>query len=241
MFTTPLLERYRIEEYIGFNKDFLGILKTKDTAVVANQLATYEAAFEALSKDFKQDLANELTPVIRELDKRRDACIVGIRGVAFHYTKYYKSDTAAAAEAVLKSIDKYGKDIARMNYQAQTIVLDNLLSDWEDAALSAAFDSLHLADWVNELRSVNTEFTERRTERRQTLAADNTVVMDAHRKNVTAAYRTLRDFVGANALLNPSENWTVLIREHNTLAEEYNALLSRRVTTTSESTEEGGA
>lgn len=234
MFTTPLLERYRIEEYIGFTKDFLEILKANDTSAIATQFTNYEVAFDALNKDYKQDLANELTPVIQELDRRRDACIVGIRGVAASYVKHYKSDTAAAASTILKSIDKYGKDIARMNYQAQTTVLNNLLLDWEDAGLKAHLDTLHLTDWVNELGAVNTEFTQRRAERRQALAADNTEVMDVHRKNITAAYRTLRDFIGANALLSPSENWTIIIREHNALAEEYNALLNRRATTTTE-------
>ena len=228
MISTANFKNYRKEEFIGFIKDYLAILSKYDVTAIESQVNDLQKTYDLMIKDYQRQLSSDYTKDIQELDKQRDDCYKGIRGVVKNYLYHYEANYLAAAEALLKSMDKYGKNIANMNYPAQTVALENLLTDWEGDELRTALDLLHLQEWAAKMNSLNEEFDPKRQSRREETAADTSESMDVQRPAVTEAYRKVNAFIGSYNTIAPAENWTNIINEHEAILTEYENLISRR-------------
>lgn len=228
MFQTVSLNLYRKAEFISFVKDYLTVLEKHDTTVVAAKVNVLKEAYKSITDDYQQPTSSDYTAAIEELDRKRDACLVGIRTVANGYVFHYDTALKEAANAILKSIDKYGKNIQRMNYRAQTVVLENLIQDWDAPELNAHLVTLHLQSWASQMKTDNEAFSAMRQTRSEERAANTTEGMDVHRPAVIEAYRALNTLIAAHQTIATAENWTKIIAEHNAIATEYETQLSRR-------------
>lgn len=225
MLPTPNFRAYRNSEFIAFIGDVVELSKRNNIAELASQQAELETEYLQLDRAFKVSQGSLITTDIRSLDARRDAAIRGIRGVVVAYRYHFDAGAQAAANLLLQAIDKYGKQIASMNYQAQTATLKSLIQDLEvDADLTAALTSLHLTDWVAELKTANETFETTYLDRVRDNANKKMAPVSEYRPAAVEAYTTFVKHIEANNILNPSAALTDLIGQLQQLIEKYNVL-----------------
>lgn len=136
---------------------------------------------------------------------------------------------ADAGKQVLAAMDKYGRNLPRLNYIAETEVIVSLTDDFSnDADLRAAATTLNLQDWVKELSTANTLFNSRYLARNTDYAAQPGGNLQEQRDVTTETYRVLTDHITAHATLTPSVAYTKLVNEINTLIDQYNQLINNR-------------
>lgn len=180
---------------------------------------------------YKKALASEKTAEILALDERRDDAVNGIYFYLLSHTYHFDAIVQQHAQFLLDNMELYGKGISRMNYQAETATINNILRDWEiNPQLIAAVTALGLSQWVSELKNANTEFNSQYLSRTQEYGDANPETIKTKREETNAAYYALRNRIDALHLLaeTPASPYTSLINQLNALTDQYNVLLVNR-------------
>lgn len=225
MISTPNLRRYRNSEFVAFMNDVIKLVDTANIAALANSLSALQTTYDDLETSFKVSQGSTITATVQDLDARRDAAIKGIRAVVKGYAYHFDTAMQSASTLVLQTIDKYGRQLNELNYQAQTASLKSLIKDIEnDADLTAALTSLHLAVWFAEMKTANEAFEQKYLERVTDNAAKKVVPVSEQRPPATAAYETLVKHIEANNVLNPSPELSALANALNELITKYNQI-----------------
>ena len=149
-------------EYLQYVKDYLGIinLNTPKQLGIDTKLTTLTTKTTELEALYKKALASDKTQELLLLDERRDDAVNGIYYFLLGYTYHFEDDKQQKAQLLLTNMELYGSGITRLNYQAETATVNNLLRDWENKPdLADAITSFNISAWVNELKIVNEEFT----------------------------------------------------------------------------------
>lgn len=225
MISTPNLRRYRNSEFIAFFNDVIRLVQEVNIAALATPLSGLQNVYNDLDTSFQVSQGNLMTNTIQTLDARRDAAIKGIRGVAKSYQNHFETASTDAAALILQAIDKYGRQISELNYQAQTASMKGLIKDIEnDADLTTALTTLNLTTWFTEMKIANEAFEQKYLERVTDNAAKKVVPVSKHRPIAVQEYETLVKYIEANEVLNPSEELTTLKKSLEELINKYNAL-----------------
>lgn len=227
------LPKLRNAEYLQFIKNYLAIV-LRNNPTELNIEVKYEALIDKsneLDELFKKILSNENTSVILALDGRRDDAINGIYYVAQGYDYHFDPTLQTAAALIKESISVYGGGIAKLNYQAETATITSLVMDWENKApLVAAFNTLNLTAWKNELKAANTQFDEKYLDRTQDYGNATPENLKSKREETNAVYFNLRNLIDAFHLIaetTPSP-YTTVINQLNALIDQYNIMLNNR-------------
>jgi hypothetical protein len=125
MFKSIFYHNLRIGEFIQFIKQFLAFVKAGDPLAlgIEAQYLALEKQWNELQLQFKKALGSKLTVVLEQLDERRDRAISGLR-LHFESLTYHVDPTKKeAAQKLLDVIDKYGRGIARKNYQEESALI----------------------------------------------------------------------------------------------------------------------
>jgi hypothetical protein len=223
--------KLRISESIQFYGDVLNICEQNNPTElnIQKQWSNLERSFQLLNQSFKQEQTSLRTAVLASLDERRDNAIVCLRKLADGFTNHHDTHKQKAGEQLLITIDKYGRQISKMNYQAETSVLDNLVVDLKNESDgAAAVKTLGLTDIVEEIEATNDLFNKTYLERvgedaEKVLKAAGDLVRECSEK-----YHVLARHIEANAIINPSEASNELINQLNTLIDKFNILLVQR-------------
>jgi hypothetical protein len=231
MIQTIFLRSLRNSEFIRFNKDVLSICKNNNPVAlgIAAQVTALQTATTPLDDLFVKERGNLITPELETLDARRDDALTGIRMYAEAQTHHFNPVVATAGQQILAGMDKYGRNLPRLNYIAETEVIVSLADDFSnDPELSSAIATLNLHDWAKELSTANTLFNTRYLARNTDYAAQPGGNLQEQRDATAETYRMLADHIIAHATLTPSVAYSKLIKEINTLIDQYNQLLSNR-------------
>ena len=221
----------RNANYLQFVKDFLGIISRNDPATLQietkyNDLSAKANELETL---FKKVLANPMSQELLLLDGRRDDAINGMYYLALGNSYHFDASIKEAADALLASIKLYGMGIAKLNYQAETATINNLIIDWENKSeLSAAIDTLNIKAWKDELKTVNEEFSTLYLDRTQDYGNATPENLKMKREETNTVYYALRDRINALDLLveTPPSPYSTVINQLNALIEQYNRLIT---------------
>ncbi|MBB4805368.1 hypothetical protein HNP38_000640 [Chryseobacterium defluvii] len=195
------------------------------------------AELEAL---FKKALASEITKEILQLDEKRDSAINVIYYFLLSYTYHYDADKKQKAQLLLENMALYGSGIARLNYQAETATLNNMLRDWElKTDLADAITAFNLSSWVNELKNANSLFNEKYISRTQEYGDANPETIKTKREETNTTYYALRDRIDALHLLAeaPPSPYDTVINQLNALTDQYNILLVNRQNVSTDETD----
>lgn len=231
MINSIILRDLRNASYLQFQKDFLGIISRNNPATLQietkyNDLAAKSVELENL---FKKILANPMSQELLQLDGRRDDCINGIYYGALSNSYHFERANKEAADLLLANLKLYGSGIAKLNYQAETATISNIINDWENQPkLTQALATLNLGAWKDELSTVNEEFSTKYLDRTQDYGNATPENLKMKREETNAVYYALRDRINALHLLietSPSPYSTV-INQLNALIEQYNRLIS---------------
>ncbi|WP_298423280.1 DUF6261 family protein [uncultured Kordia sp.] len=227
----PMLDRYRNSEFLQYMKDVLELVNTKDVATL--QLVKERDALQniALEMDnlFQQEQGSGITQELIELDTRRDKAFMGIKGLLETHEHHYDDTMQSAASRLLYNMNTFGTNIPRLNYQAETAVIDSMLSDWETQTdLSTAITTLAMTDWVAELKTANEAFNNRFLARVSESAASTATSFTTMRDDSTNTYRVLVAHIEAHATLGSDVAHQNLANEISELAKQYNVSVNAR-------------
>lgn len=226
----PLL---RNAEFIQFIKDMLGITNANNPAALNVQLQydNLQLCLSILEALFVTDQGNVLTDDIAALDARRDKAITGIALFVNAQTYYFDPAAATHAQNLARQITQYGSGIARENYQAETSIIDSILTDFKTKPeLVAAVDALQLKAWRDELDAANAAFNAAYLLRTQQLGSVNPATILEKRAEANTAYYELRDFIDSYFTINKgAAPYNKVTAELNALIEQYNTMMAGRL------------
>ncbi len=238
MIQTAYILRYRNSEFIQFQSDVIELINHQPDLQtdMLIQLTNLQEPVQQMALLFKQQTGTSTTKTLEKADARRDRAIVGIRTLIKSFTYHHHEEKVNAAKALLRSIDKHGTRISRLNYQAQTAVLDKIIYDWKNNPdLQAYVTLLELQEWVVELKEANRNFNELYLARTVEYAKRMMITrMPELREIATLAYRTLLKHIEAHATLTPTEVYKNLVDQLNALIKQYNTLIEERKQKTKE-------
>jgi len=228
------LPRLRNAEYIQFHKDFLAIVRANNPALlgVQQQHDAVQTLLEVLEDIFVTEQGSAITADVSIQDARRDQAITGFTSMVSAYTYHFNPVTAKQAETINRQIAKYGTGIARQNYQAETAIIDNLLSDLATKPdVAAAVTALNLGAWQTELEQANAAFNAAYLQRTQEIGALGKDKLLAKRQETNDGYYRLRSFLDSYYTINEGvAPWGKTCDELNALIEQYNSMMAGRGT-----------
>ncbi len=229
------LPKLRNAEYLQFQKDIVAIVERNNptTLKVTTKLNDLKTKTTELDILFKKILASENTQILVDLDARRDNAINGISYIALGYTYHFDATFKIAGQKITDNLAIYGGGIARLNYQAETATITNIITDWETKPdLIAALTKLNLTAWKNELKLANTEFSTKYLDRTQEYGNATPENLKTKREETNTVYYALRDRINASHILveTPTSPYQAVINQLNAVLEQYNTLLKNRAT-----------
>jgi Family of unknown function (DUF6261) len=228
----PAHHRLRNSEFIRFAKDVATVcnLNNPPALKIEGQLNSFTATFDELNRLFKIAQGNKLTAELQALDDRRDQALIGIRLYAESFLYRRNADLVKAGEWVLGAYDKYGKRLHRLNYYAETEVVEGLTTDLTtEPELVAALKTLNLTEWVDELATANRLFNQMFIARSGTNAAKPDGNLENQRLVCIEQYEHLVRHITAHSTLTPSAEYNKLFKELNDITDGYNALVAKRI------------
>lgn len=227
------LFKLRNAEYLQYMKDFTGIINLNNPAQLAidAKLNAFVSKTDELESLYKKALANEKTQALLAIDEKRDDAVNGIYYFLLGYSYHFDPVKKQNAQILLENMALYGSGIARLNYQAETATINNLLRDWENKPeLADAIILFDLSSWVNEMKATNDEFNTQYLLRTQEYGDASPETIKLKREEVNVAYYALRDRIDALHLLieTPPSPYVTVINQLNALTNQYNVLLVNR-------------
>lgn len=230
----PAHHRLRNSEFIRFAKDVVTVCNQNDPPVlkIQDQVVQFGGTIDELKRLFKIAQGNVLTAELQAIDERRDKALIGIRLDAESKMYHYNPETVSAAQLVLAAYDKYGKGLHRLNYYAETEVVESLTDDFAtEEKLAQALRFLNLNDWVAELDAANRLFNQTFIARSGSNAAKPDGNLLKQRAVCIEQYDVLARHIMAHHTLSPSKAYDKLVLELNDTIEGFNLLVAKRAAT----------
>ncbi|MCH4830930.1 MULTISPECIES: DUF6261 family protein [Flavobacterium] len=228
------LVKLRNAEYLQFMKDFVNIVERNDPNAlnVTAKLADLQTKVGEMDTLFKKMLANENTTTLLNIDKRRDDCINGLFYVVQGYEYHFEETLRVAAQKLATNLRFYGSGISRLNYQAETATLTNIINDWETKPeLIAALTTLNLTAWKDEMKKQNNAFNTVYLDRTQEYGNATPENLISKRNEANTVYYALRDRITAFHTLIEApaiSPYATSINQLNALIDQYNNLIVGR-------------
>lgn len=227
----PSLGIFRNGEYIRYMKDVITLCGNNNPVAlkIDTQVNNLQLSIEPLNNLFMLERGNLLTPELQAADARRDAAVTGLRFAATAFTYHYEPETKNAATVVAAGIDKYGAGLARLNYIAETEVIESLVGDFaNNTDMVAAADTLRLQNWVAEMNMANQAFNQLYITRTGDYASKPKGSLTEQRDVTTEAYNDLVAHIFSYQTLTKAVGYTKLIEELNSLTNQYNKVVESR-------------
>ncbi|HEY6915857.1 MAG TPA: DUF6261 family protein [Paludibacter sp.] len=168
------LKNFRNSEYTIFVSQLVAIFM-KYNAELLHLKKSFErlkAFIPDLEKIKAQELSSAYSTLIHDLDVQRDNLFNAIVNQVKNIEKSGLASLAGHVAVLNRLLDKHGRDIATVNYNAETKRLNDLLAEISSSTeISAAIAATNLNLFVDELRAVNTEFNSKFMQRTEDDAA----------------------------------------------------------------------
>ncbi len=227
----PHFRRYFNSEFINYHKKVVEISNkyTVLTPKIGAQVIVLNTAVTNLTSVFGLDQGSDLTDTIIVLDSGRDDALTGIRLNADSFSRHFDETKRAASKTIVDAIDRHGKNLARLNYNAESEVITKIVTDATTAGpIADAVGKLALAEWFSELDKANHLFGDTYLGRTAEMSGKPTATTLAERVVTENAYNDLIKHIQANNLLTPAEDYNKLEKEIDTLTEEFDLVAKRR-------------
>ena len=187
---------------------------------ISAQSVVYENALAQVRK-------NEETEKIVEADAARDKAVSAFNlALKLHAA----ADDPAEVEASrsLGILFSTYKNLAKLNYEAESLAIDKLTSELSSPAYSEKINYLHMSKYVARLSDTNTTFKNLFGGRMVTTAMNETFDMKAIRSEMQSTYNDFCDYVLAMAKALNTPLFVTALNLLNTARKYYADLLARR-------------
>lgn len=231
------LAHLRNSEFLQFATDVINrceLVNQEDLKLSEAVLAFKDTAAD-LETVYNKDTHSEVTEKLLASDAARDSDLVGIHTVCEGYAYSRDKAIAESAQRILQSIDRHGKSLSRLNYQAETTVVDAITGEWNsNEQLKQDLQMLNLTQWAGLLGVENNSFSQlyqdRVDDKLDTVGQSFTEL----RAGVIATYRTLCDTIFAHSIITKNEQYQTLADAINLIIADYQGILDRRTSTIEE-------
>ena len=226
----PILE-FRNAELLKYANTSADLVDSNNPTIllVVPQLTALRSRIAEAEALFILPRESSYSPEIQALDTLRDNNFKGIHLVISGYMKHYDPEVRAAATLLNKNIKLYGPEINKLNYQAETSVIESMISDWENRPeLANAIVVLNLRDWSGEFKRNNIDFNTLYTQRTQEYGGRTQDKLKNKREEVAQAYRVLVENINARNTLDDTGKYTKVANELNALSNQYLTTLHSR-------------
>jgi hypothetical protein len=194
-----------------------------------NYVLKISSKMEPFVKALAQVQKNEETLKIGLADDARDKAVSAIRmAIKLHGA----SDDPVEVEASRSLGILFGpyKNLEKLNYEAETMGIDKLLSDLTNPVYSEKVNYLQMNRYVVRLTNTNNAFKELFGGRMVTTAATESFDMKAIRKDLQATYNDFTAYVLSMAKATENPLFPTALNLLNTARKYYSDLLARRAT-----------
>ncbi|MBQ0734371.1 DUF6261 family protein [Aquimarina celericrescens] len=232
MLTTNNVTRLSKEEVIEYLRSTKDICVQNDPVAlqIQKQVADLDAAVAQLDDALIYDRKSDFTQELEKLDITRDNAINGMR-YGFLMNSYHQdTEKKEAGQLLLDHIDTYGSGIARLNYEAQSTVMVNIIEDYEtEPKLKMALETVAMTDWATILKETNTSFRTKYQERITIESAAEKQSYTTIKPQALAVYEKLYKRIGALTELDENNTYNTVNNELNTLSKRYQQIINTRI------------
>lgn len=187
---------------------------------IRTQSEVYEDALIQVRK-------NQETEKIVAADADRDKAVSAFRMAIKLHAAGDDPDEAEAARSLSILFAAY-KNLARLNYEAESLAIDKLISDLNSPAYVEKINFLHLSKYVIRLGDTNYAFKSLFSGRMVTTAMNETFDMKAIRIELQSTYNDFCDYVLAMAKALNTPLFVTSLSLLNAARKYYADLLARR-------------
>ena len=194
-----------------------------------NYMTNITGKMETYKKALAQVQKSEETEKIGLADDARDKA-VGAFNMAIKL--HAASDDPAEVEASRGLGILFGtyKNLAKLNYEAESLAIDKLTTDLNSPAYIEKVNYLHMNKYVSRLSDTNTTFKNLFSGRMVTDASTESFDMKAIRKDLQETYNDFTAYVLSMAKATESQLFATALNLLNTARKYYSDLLARRAT-----------
>ena len=221
-------------EYTLFVNQTVGIIEKyhPENLHLTKSFGKVKAMLPGLAKIKAQELSNENSKKLQDLDAERDAIITGIPAQVKTIGKMSSMASLAPHVVVLNHFfDTEGRDIATANYNSETKRIIDLLVDYDaKPEVKAAAAALNQGMFFEQLRVVNTQFDSLFMQRTEEDAAVEKVDARAIRAETDKVLTAFFDAIVFCSSEYDTLDYATPANEVNDLVAYYKAQLKARAT-----------
>jgi hypothetical protein len=219
------MEHYNNDDHLAFHKSSCGIFVKYALVINAPELiAEYESAVTKEKVSFSWIRKNELTEKKAAADNRRDNTFVGMTVIVRANFRHFDPPVRDAAVHVCNMIENYGS-IVKKDYEAKTIIFDNIIEQLRSHDYSLAVQLLNLRPWIDRLEIDNNEFKTCVSESVALQLGKPSVNLKTARKISDKDQRAVINHVTALVSLNGQDQYVDFAAEYNELVSHYNTIV----------------
>ncbi|MEM0541035.1 DUF6261 family protein [Flavobacterium sp. j3] len=180
-------------------------------------------------KGLLQTQKNDETREIERLDSLRDTDLAIYRR-KFRAFSLTKNAQERDAYTKLNNLWSVYKNITKLNYEAQSNAVDNLVQDLRSAKYSSLVTFLDLDDYVEEIKTSNEAFKDKYSTRSTEESEEEKINMKLVRKNTMTLYNNLINYVLTMAKVEPAPAtyYTPMLSTINTVRKNFADIIARR-------------
>ncbi len=147
-----------------------------DSLKIKSPVEDLAQMYGRLQQAMNQEKAFSESKAIRELDASRGEVFLGFQMIVEGNTRASSTEKKEAARKLRIILRSNGKNLLRMNFQAKTATLDNLIQIIQkDPQNQAAVSSLNLQEWISNIDACNRDFEDRFKSRNTTMSVGSDV------------------------------------------------------------------
>lgn len=219
-----LTNRFRTPELIQYMTTFTEVCKRRDpkTLLLEDRIQTLDETVIELAKSYNDNKVATLNAELKPKDKKRIKTLRGLKKFILAELDREHPDRVQYADILLKSLMQFCKGVEAFSLQHKTMVINNMLKEWEkNTKLATAINNLSANSWVEELTSQNAVFYSNYFDKAiSTEPVEDTSKLKAKLKEI---YTDLVTDINSFARVSPDKNLYIpLVNELNSLIEENN-------------------
>ena len=115
-------------DFVAFMSDVVTLYNRVSHPTLDPYVIALTNAVVNLNAAYRQEQWSELTESVQELNERRDDAIRGIKTIAKGYLFHADPFVRGAADLLLRSMNKYGKRINKLNQRKKSATIKALLN-----------------------------------------------------------------------------------------------------------------
>ncbi len=239
MLTSYTLGKLFKEEFIEFLRSIkdICIKNHPEQLNIQLQVDTIVTIVDKLDDTLVYERESNFTKILEQLDLERDDVITGIKH-GFLMNLYHDDPAHKdAARLLLDHLEGYGKRIIKLNYEAESTVLINIMQDYKtNDHLKMALKTVDLWDWAQRIDRTNTAFRVQYRKRITAESATENISFSTLKPTAIKVYDKLVHRLNAYIEIDDIGKYNTIKSELDMLSDRYQQIVKKRTGTTTDQT-----